>query len=96
MSKYQEALDYLAEHSAYENVTRDGESWKEVTQRGADALDLIQGLVDKATPKKPTGEYTDRKCSECGTRLRSGSGSSSRTRDTVCRNCFQVADWEES
>ena len=55
----------------------------------------VEELVDRATPKKPIGTYTNYRCPVCGTRVRSGKGSSSRTKDTVCRNCFQVLDWSE-
>lgn len=62
MNKYQKALDYLAENSMYETVGRRGrEIWKEVTHEGIEAQDLLQELVDKATPKKPRikFDYTD-------------------------------------
>ena len=50
-------------------------------------------LLTKMIPVKPTGKYTQRKCGVCGCRIRSGAGSSSFTRDTVCRRCFTVIDW---
>ena len=50
-------------------------------------------LKAKATPKKPAGYHTDYNCPTCNKRVRSGKGSSSRIKDTVCRNCYQVLDW---
>lgn len=49
--------------------------------------------LNKQIPHKPVGRHTDYRCSVCGTRVRSGQGSSSRTRDTVCRKCYTVIDW---
>ena len=40
-------------------------------------LEVLGELVDKATPKRPIGKHTDYKCPVCGTRVRSGKGSSS-------------------
>lgn len=54
---------------------------------------LCEAIMKRAIPVKPTGKYTQRRCGACGTRIRSGAGSSSFTRDTVCRNCFTVIDW---
>ena len=56
---------------------------------------IIQEPIDRLIPMKPVGTYTDYRCGHCGTRVRSGKGSSSRVKDTVCRNCYQVIDWEE-
>lgn len=56
-------------------------------------LDVLGELVEKATPKKPIGKYTQYKCPVCGRRVRSGKGSSSHIRDNVCQRCYQVLDW---
>ena len=60
---------------------------------------LCEQIMRRAIPAKPTGwdpnkpYNTGCRCGVCGTRVRSGQGSSSRTKDTVCRNCFTVIDW---
>ena len=55
----------------------------------------LQIYRDLFTPQKPTGEYTNCRCPRCGRRVRSGLGSSSRTRDKRCQDCGQVIDWTE-
>lgn len=52
--------------------------------------------LEKQIPKRPKGRHTDYRCSVCGTRVRSGKGSSSRVKDTVCRKCFTVIDWSDN
>lgn len=59
------------------------------------ALALAIEALEKQIPHKPVGRHTDYRCSVCGTRVRSGQGSSSRTKDTVCRNCYTVIDWSD-
>lgn len=54
---------------------------------------MCEQIMKRAIPIKPTGRNANRRCGVCGTRVRSGQGSSSRTKDTVCRNCFTVIDW---
>ena len=54
---------------------------------------LCERIMSRAIPKKPYGKHTNYRCSVCNTRVRSGQGSSSLTRDTVCRKCFTVIDW---
>ena len=56
---------------------------------------LCEKIVMRAIPVKPSGTYTSCRCGVCGTRVRSGQGSSSFTKDTVCRKCFTVIDWSE-
>ena len=56
---------------------------------------LCEQVMKRAIPVNPTGRYTNCRCGVCGTRVRSGAGSSSFTRDTVCRKCFTVIDWGE-
>lgn len=51
--------------------------------------------LERMIPVKPYGQHTNRRCGRCGARVRSGAGSSSFTRDTVCRKCFGVIDWGE-
>lgn len=59
------------------------------------AFRMAEEAIDKQIPRKPVGKYTDYRCGVCGTRVRSGKGSSSFTKDTVCRKCFTVIDWGE-
>ena len=54
---------------------------------------LCEQIMSRAIPVKPGGKYTHMTCGRCGIRIRSGAGSSSFTRDTVCRKCFTVIDW---
>lgn len=56
---------------------------------------LCEEIMSRAIPVKPTGRHTSYRCGVCGTRVRSGQGSSSFTKDTVCRKCFTVIDWSE-
>ena len=57
---------------------------------------LCEQIMSRAIPKKPYGKHTNYRCSVCNTRVRSGQGSSSRIRDTVCRKCFTVIDWSDA
>ena len=69
MNKYQEALNEMYA------VLNDSE-------RFCKHKDLLQELVDKATPKKPD---KNQEC-ECGVRL-------VRSIDKYCRICGQKIDW---
>lgn len=105
MNKYQKALDYLAENSMYETVERRGrEIWKEVTHEGIEAQELLQELVDKATPKRPKISKINEKltlyyCPECGTYV----GSRAKYYlyrsdvDNYCSYCGQTIkqDWND-
>lgn len=96
MNKYKEALRNLVKGSCPEKVYCDECNFSCLCNKEAkEWIDSLRELVEKATPKKPTGTYTDYKCPVCGRRVRSGKGSSSFTRDNVCQRCFQVLDWEE-
>ena len=85
MNKYQKAYQRLT-NRIYKNDNIE-EVYKD--------LEILGELVDRATPKRPIGKHTDYRCPVCSTRVRSGKGSSSRTKDTVCRKCFQVLDWSK-
>ena len=84
MSKYQEHKETIKHNYPPENYSMLRE-----------ALDVSMELLDKATPMKPLGYHTNYKCPSCDKRVRSGKGSSSHIKDTVCRNCYQVLDWSE-
>ena len=68
------------------NTASDVDPWAKV---------LCEQIMSRAIPKKPYGKHTNYRCSVCNTRVRSGQGSSSRIRDTVCRKCFTVIDWSD-
>ena len=91
-NKYQEALDII-NTSDDEKFIKDSRAYFD--EYKINPVSVIQELVDKATPKKPIGKYTDYKCPICGRRVRSGKGSSSHQRDNVCQRCYQVLDWSD-
>lgn len=66
------------------------------TSRIKSAFQAAIEALEKQMPHKPVGRHTDYRCSVCGTRVRSGQGSSSRTKDTVCRKCYTVIDWSDA
>ena len=95
MNKYQKALDYLTENSMYETVERsdlpDGVIWKEVTQEGIEAQELLQELVDRATPKKVVDKHPFKSlgwCPSCNCSI------SRRHYPKFC-GCGQALDWSE-
>ena len=95
MNKYQKALDYLAENSMYETVERsdlpDGVIWKEVTQEGIEAQELLQELVDRATPKKVFDKHPFKSfgwCPNCNCSI------NRRYYPKFC-GCGQALDWSE-
>ena len=95
MNKYQKALDYLVENSMYETVERsdlpDGVIWKEVTQKGIEAQELLQELVDRATPKKVVDKPPFKSfgwCPNCNCSI------NRRNHPKFC-GCGQALDWSE-
>jgi len=60
-----------------------------------DTFKELKEMVSRFIPKKPIGQHTSVKCSCCGERVRSGTGSSSHVRDDRCRKCGQVIDWSD-
>ena len=96
MNKYQEALDaleYLA--TQYEN-TKIGEQWEQIAIKIQIAKNMLQELVDKETPKKPSNfklhndgyiKFFYGNCPNCGTAVDDGFPS--------CLKCGQVLDWSE-
>ena len=102
MNKYQEALSNIG--GIVLEPSNDGyHDPRTVCQFFVEDIVILHELVNiypeylelkaKATPKKPAGYHTDYNCPTCNKRVRSGKGSSSRIKDTVCRNCYQVLDW---
>lgn len=89
MNKYQEALDKLAYILEIYSIDIDDKDIKKVK----DCLNILQELVDKATPKKPTKGKTiyndyetiiSHNCS-CGREL--------SLADIYCGKCGQKIDW---
>ena len=99
MNKYEEALEKIRKHCLSSPAYGQGKecgfgSDYDFNNDGYEyETGLLQELVDKATPKKPYGYHTHYNCPSCQKRVRSGKGSSSLIRDTVCRSCYQVLDW---
>lgn len=84
MISYQEALNIMCVRCVI---------YDDCKSKNCTSNKSLQELVDKATPKKPIGKYTNYRCPVCNRRVRSGKGSSSFVRDNVCQRCFQVLDW---
>lgn len=94
MNKYKEALQHIKDNTLCSFYDKD-ENYMTSGTINKSSLGLLQELVDKATPKKPFGYHTHYNCPSCQRRVRSGKGSSSSIRDTVCRSCYQVLDWSK-
>lgn len=100
MNKYQEAL-YELSVNAMDNTTEKKFLLKETKfildsdriEKRLSQIDLLQELVDKATPMKPTREYRDtlptEYCGSCGYTLTYGGGVE------YCEGCGQHIDWSE-
>ncbi len=93
MNKYQKALDYLAENSMFETVERRGrEIWKDVTPEGIEAQELLQELVDKATPKKVVDKPPFKSfgwCPNCNYSV------NRRNHLKFCGLCGALLDWND-
>ena len=80
MNKYQKALDYLTENSMYETV-----------EQGIEAQELLQELVDRATPKKIVYKHPFKAfgwCPSCNCSI------NRRNHPKFC-GCGQALDWRE-
>ena len=71
MNKYQKALDFLRS----EDVTAWGNDKIELLYFH---LDILEELVEKATPKKPKKEFDDIICPHCNAKF------------NVCDNCTEM------
>lgn len=80
----EEAIRFLKDH----------EYWSDFSFMD-EVAEIAIFAIEKQIPQKPVGRHTDMHCPVCGARVRSGNGSSSRVRDTVCRHCYQVMDWSK-
>lgn len=96
MNKYQEALDYLAVSLQVFDETVDDKPYRdELDSKRETARKELQGLVDKATPKKPDfwgdgygDEYWNCPC--CG-----ASFETDYDKYDYCPECGQAIDWSE-
>lgn len=59
-----------------------------------ETFEMVKGMVERFIPREPNGNhYQSMTCPTCGSRIRSGQGSSSRVRDERCRRCGQAIFW---
>lgn len=71
--------------------------WRRMFCNADETVNVIaEHAIRKQIPVKPTGRYTNYKCSVCGRRVRSGKGSSSFVRDNFCQRCGQKLDWSDT
>ena len=100
-SKYQEALDRTKE--IYEVICDELKS-KELTSKTNEDVEVLQELVDKATPKKPVRvccepeEEWDKEeelynCPNCGEPLPYNFDYDYPIKNKCCLECQQVLDW---
>lgn len=54
---------------------------------------VIEELINKYTPRIPTGVRCRRYCPVCGRRIRDGKGNN-LTRDIRCPKCGQLFEWD--
>lgn len=83
MNKYQEALDGLLENIDYKDYSI------QTINKVAEAIVILQELVDKATPKKVnlySFEHNKGKCPVCNNTVYS-------FMNTYCQICGQKLDW---
>ena len=81
MNKYIEALDFVKKHLD--------------SKHDLERVEVLQELIDKATPKKAKPLYlplvfTPYRCPCCGTLL-----NSKKEKFNYCHNCGQAIDWSE-
>ena len=102
-SKYQEALDRTKE--IYEVICDELKS-KELTSKTNEDVEVLQELVDKATPKKPVpvcfepeeewdNEEELYNCPNCGEPLPYNFDYDYPIKNKCCLECQQVLDWSE-
>lgn len=84
MNKYQEALDYLR------RIGGDG-YYKKQREK---SFDVLQELVDKATPMKGRADSVGCYCGNCAYRSGDNNGWTQAT-TKYCRSCGHKIDWSE-
>lgn len=82
MNKYQEAMNYL--WNLYDENKIYG-----IASRGY--LEILQGLVDKATPKKLVATRHTRRCPSCNRQMSDINNAHPNIK--FCPNCGQALDW---
>lgn len=81
MDKYQEAINYLLnEDKLYGTASRG-------------YVEILNGLVDKATPKKLVATRHTRRCPSCNRQISNINNSHQNIK--FCPNCGQALDWGE-
>ena len=85
MNKYQEALELFVARTRIEAPTYGN-------FKGKKEINLLQKLVDRATPKKPNGTNVDPSCPNCDSDRRMTNRVSI---NKFCGNCGQALDWSE-
>lgn len=81
MDKYQEAMNYLwNENKLYGTASRG-------------YLEILQVLVDKATPKKLVATRHTRRCPSCNRQMSDINNAHPNMK--FCPNCGQALDWGE-
>ena len=84
-----EYLDLYEEALKDNNLCLEGLSFE-------DSFNELKEIVSRFIAKSPVGNhYSTYRCPTCKTRIRSGMGSSSHTRDDRCRKCGQLIDWNK-
>lgn len=104
MNKYQEVLDYFCDHCMEFEECYD---WVEDSRGkyihiGKETLkekkDILQELVDKATPKKPNIDILNVRCPNCKYELGrefAFFGAAGLLGTDHCPNCGQALKWKE-
>lgn len=91
MNKYQEALDYLVSNGTHETLYSWGDEIEVETEHGEESLNLLQELVDKATPMKPRYRLSGNIKCGCGLQMYEEQQDWYR----YCASCGQKIDWEQ-
>ena len=96
MNKYQEALNYLVSDGTHKTLHSWGDEIEVETEHGEESLNLLQELVDKATPMKPTklenGKYS---CDSCAMAFTVKYLKNRFLSHTYCDVCGQKLDWSD-
>lgn len=97
MNKYQEALDYLAVSLQVFDETVDDKPYRdELDSKRETARTELQGLVDKATPKKPNITVHNGFCPNCNQAFGLERTKAAMLRPrwlSFCPCCGQALDW---
>ena len=88
MNKYQRALDEI-KNMLNDMTQNENDSFKYHYYIKLGTVEVLQELVDKATPKKPTfvESYPSGECPNCDESIGGRN---------YCHNCGQALDWSEN